>query len=71
MKNYYLLLQLAHFLNQIMEYAHWLKPIIRKLYGSLRGFTEQLLEELRRSATTPNQYQAVLHDGFQIRLDTS
>jgi len=71
MKNYYLLLQLAHFLNQIMEYAHWLKPIIRKFYGSLRGFTEQLLEELRRSATTPNQYQAVLHDGFQIRLDTS
>jgi len=71
MKNFYILLQLGHLLSQLMEHGNLLKPVLLKLYGSLRDFTEELREELRRSGTSAREYAELLAKAFQIRLDTS
>ena len=71
MKNFYVLLQIGHLLNQLLEHGHLLKPVLLKTFGSLRDFTEELREELRRVGTSAREYAALLAKAFQIRLDTS
>ena len=71
MKNFYVLLQLGHMLSQLMEHGSLIKPVLQKLYGSLRDFTEALREEFRRHGTSESDYEALLAAAYQIRLDTS
>jgi len=71
MKNFYVLLQLGHLLSQLMEHGNLLKPVLLKLYGSLRDFTETLLEHLRYHGTSEADYHALLATAYQIRLDSS
>ena len=71
MKNIYILLQLGHLLGQLMEHGSSIKPVLLKLYGSLRDFTEALREEFRRQGTSVSAYAALLAGAYQIRLDTS
>jgi len=71
MKNFYVLLQLGHFLSQLMEHGSLIKPVLLKLYGSLRDFTEALREEFRSHGTSEPEYEALLAGAYQIRLDTS
>jgi hypothetical protein len=47
MKNFYLLLQIAHIITQIMEKGSLLKERILKDFGSVTALFEQLLEDLR------------------------
>lgn len=47
MKNFYLLLQIAYIISQIMEKGNLLKDKILKDFGSVTGLFEQLLEDLR------------------------
>jgi hypothetical protein len=47
MKNFYLLLQIAHIITQIMEKGSLLKERILKDFGSATALFEQLLEDLR------------------------
>ena len=47
MKNFYLLLQIAHIISQIMEKGSLLKNKILRDFGSVTGLFEQLLEDLR------------------------
>jgi len=47
MKNFYLLLQIAHIISQIMEKGSLLKEKILRNFGSVTGLFEQLLEDLR------------------------
>jgi hypothetical protein len=47
MKNFYLLLQIAHIIAQIMEKGSLLKERIIKDFGSATALFEQLLEDLR------------------------
>jgi hypothetical protein len=47
MKNFYLLLQIAHIISQIMEKGSLLKDKIEKVFGSVTTLFEQLLEDLR------------------------
>ena len=47
MKNFYLLLQIAHIISQIMEKGSLLKDKIEKVFGSATNVFEQLLEDLR------------------------
>ena len=58
-------------LNQLMEHGSLLKAALLKLYGSLRDFTEELREEFRRHRTSEPNYEALLAEAYQIRLDTS
>ena len=71
MKNFYVLLQLGHMRSQLMEHGSLLKPVLHKLYGSLRDFTEALREEFRHHGTSESDYRARLAAAYQIRLDTS
>lgn len=71
MKNFYSLLQLGHMLSQLMEHGNLLKPVLLQLYGSLRDFTQTLLEHLRYRGTTQAQHRALLAKAYQIRLDSS
>jgi hypothetical protein len=47
MKNFYLLLQIAHILSQLIEKGSLLKDKIEKIFGSLTNIFHQLLEDLR------------------------
>jgi len=47
MKNFYLLLQIAHIISQLMEKGSLLKDKIEKVFGSAANVFEQLLEDLR------------------------
>ncbi|OIP89691.1 MAG: hypothetical protein AUK24_05905 [Syntrophaceae bacterium CG2_30_49_12] len=46
-KNFYLLLQIAHILIQLMEYGILGKKRIKKLYGSAKNVAHRLMEELK------------------------
>lgn len=46
-KNYYLFLQIAHVLSQLMEQGSLFTDNVKKLFGSIRNFTFILLESLR------------------------
>jgi len=49
-KNFYLLLQIAHILIQLMEYGILGKKRIKKLYGSAKNVAHRLMEELKGSS---------------------
>ena len=48
-KNFYLLLQIAHILPQLMEYGLLGKKLIEKGYGAIKNVAQSLGEELRRT----------------------
>jgi len=66
MKNYYLLLQIAYIISQIMEKGNLLKDKILKDFGSITGLFEQLLEDLRTKFIGDN----FLKKPIQIRLSS-
>lgn len=68
-KNFYLLLQIAHTINQLMEKGSLLKDQIQKVYGSIRNVARKLLEDFRTKSTNPAQLQDLLSMPFQIRFD--
>ena len=47
MKNFYLLLQIAYIISQLMEKGSLLKDKIEKVFGSVSNIFDQLLEDLR------------------------
>jgi hypothetical protein len=66
LQNFYLLLQIAHIINQLIEKGNLLVRKVRSALGSLKNIAVQLLEELRTIKIKP-----VPLGSFQIRLDTS
>lgn len=46
MKNFYLILQIAHIISQLMEEGSLLKDKIEKVFGSITNVFHQLLEDL-------------------------
>jgi hypothetical protein len=70
-KNFYLLLQVAHILSQMLECYCQGKKRVKRAFGSLRNLGAALLESLRRDpipdAETLRQFLA---DPIQIRLDS-
>ncbi|MEW6621363.1 MAG: transposase [bacterium] len=69
-KNFYLLLQIAHIINQLMEKGSLLKEEdIQKVFGSIRNIARKLLEDFRTKATTLAHLQNLLSVPFQIRFD--
>jgi len=67
-KNYYLLLQIAHIINQLMEKSSLLKKQICKTFGSIRNIAKQLLEDFRTKYFTNFDLQRCFVIPFQIRL---
>ena len=71
-KNFYLLLQVAHILSQMLEcYCHG-KKAVQRAFGSLRNLGRALLESLRRDPIPdPDTLRRFLGAPIQIRLDSS
>jgi len=70
-KNFYLLLQIAHLINQLIEKGSLLKRDIRLFFGSIRNIARRLLESLRTFAVNAEEMEKKLSLPFQIRFDTS
>lgn len=71
-KNFYLLLQISHTINQLMEKGSLLKDQIKEAFGCIRNVARKLLEDLRTKFLDPDQLRKELSTPFQIRfLDSS
>lgn len=68
LKNFYLLLQIAHIINQLMEKGSLLVDQIKKSFGSIRNLSRRLLESLRTSVFDSAEIQSIESLKFQIRL---
>lgn len=69
-KNFYLLLQIAHIINQLIEHGN-LTGSIKKVFGSIKNFTFMLREALRTIRLDKNIVLLMLSSNFQIRLNSS
>ncbi len=71
MKNIYLLIQIAHIINQLIEKGSLLTAVARRSLGSIRSIAQRLLEDLRTSIFNTKEIQKVFTQRFQIRFNTS
>ena len=67
--NYYLLLQIAHLILQLLERGNLLPQDCKTLFGSLRRFAARLSESLRNYLIRPDALDATAARTTQIRLD--
>jgi len=70
-KVFYLLMQIAHIINQLIEKGSLLDEDLRKLLGGIRAIAEWLLEELRTNFFAPGEIDKLLAARIQIRFDSS
>jgi hypothetical protein len=71
-KNFYLLLQAAHILSQMLECQAQGKKAVKRAYGSLRHLAAAFLEACRRDPLpAPEPLRQFLERPIQVRLDTS
>lgn len=70
-KNFYVLLQIAHLLLQLIECGSLLTQEAKILFGSLRGMARRLLESIRNVVIPPDALDLALAAQIQIRLNSS
>lgn len=70
-KDFYLLLQIAHFILQLLEKGSLLGAECKKLFGSLRNLARRLAESLRHYQIPEDALDIAAAAHIQIRLDTS
>ena len=71
MKNFYLLLQIAHLVSQLMEKGSLLRERIRETMGSLKAFSQRLWASLTETLLDLERLRRILGTRIQIRFDTS
>jgi hypothetical protein len=70
-KNFYLLLQIAHMILQLMERGSLLAADCKRLFGSIRNLARRLAESMRNWLIPPEAIDPVAAAAIQIRLNTS
>jgi hypothetical protein len=70
-KVFYLLLQIAHLLTQLLHKATLLKRDFPDGFGSAKNLAFRLLEAWRNARMTQADIIAALQKRFQIRFDSS
>jgi hypothetical protein len=70
-KNFYVLLQIAHLILQLLERGSLLTQDARKLFGSLRNLAQRLAESIRNVLIPADAIDTTLAAAIQIRLNTS
>jgi hypothetical protein len=70
-KNFYVLLQLAHLFLQLVERGSLLTQEAKKLFGSLRGMARRLAESIRNVLILGDALDPKLAATIQIRLNSS
>jgi hypothetical protein len=68
MKNFYMLLQIAHIINQLIEKGSLIPQDIYKSFGSIANIARRLLESLRTTVFNPAELRLIDSAKFQIRL---
>jgi hypothetical protein len=71
LKNWYLLLQIAHLILQFLERGDLLGPAVARLFGSLRAFAKRLAESLRNQLIPAEALDPGRCRAMQIRLNSS
>lgn len=71
LKGFYLLMQIAHLILQLLERGNLLGEDCRRLFGSLRALARRLAESLRHHLIPSWALGSAAAKGFQIRLDSS
>ena len=67
-KNFYVLMQIAHMILQLLEHGSLLSTDCKRLFGSLRNLTRRFAESIRNRLIP---LAALRPAAIQIRLDTS
>jgi hypothetical protein len=70
-KNFYLLLQIAHIFNQLLEKGSLLKHLLKHTFGSIRNIARFMLEAFRTCFINADTLEAELAAPFQIRFNSS
>jgi hypothetical protein len=70
-KNFYLLLQIAHMILQLLERGSLLSTDCKRLFGSLRNLARRLAESIRNRLIPPEAMDPAPATPIQIRLNTS
>jgi hypothetical protein len=70
-KNFYLLLQIAHMILQLLERGSLLSTDCKRLFGSLRNLARRLAESIRNRLIPPEALNSAAAPAIQIRLNTS
>ena len=70
MKNFYVLMQIAHIFNQLMEQGSLLRERIKLNMGSLRVFSQKMWAALTETLIDDQRLRWVLASRIQIRFDT-
>ena len=68
---YYLLIQIAHLLMQLMEKGSLLAARFPRGFGSARNLALRLLEALRNATLSHEQYDLLCTEAIQIRFNSS
>lgn len=69
-KCFYLCLQIAHAINQLLEHGNLIASA-RKKYGSLKNLAHHLLDAIRFIVIEPADIDKLFAEPFQIRLNSS
>lgn len=67
-KIYYLILQIAHMLTQLIEKGSLLRNAFPKGFGSVKNLAFRILEALRNATLTDDEYQTMTDQRIQIRF---
>ena len=67
----YVLMQIAHTLNQLMEKGSLLRERIKLTMGSLSVFSQKMWAALTETLINAERLQWVIAQRIQIRFDTS
>lgn len=70
MKNFYVLMQIAHIFNQLMEKGNLLRERIKLTMGSLSVFSQKMWAALTETLINTKRLQWVLNQRIQIRFDS-
>ena len=70
-KNFYILLQIAHLILQLLERSSLLGASCKRLFGSLRNVSKRLAESIRNHAIPEDALDIVAARSIQIRINSS
>ncbi len=70
-KCFYILMQIAHLLNQLVELGTLLKTGLTRRTWSLKGLNKSLSAQIKEKVIPWSDWQATFDNGFQIRLNDS
>ena len=69
LKNFYLLMQIGHIFNQLMEKGDLLRERIRATMGSLKVFSQKLWAVLTETVIDEARLLTILGTRIQIRFE--